>query len=126
MTLVSTHTFYIVHPTPYLVDIYQSSNQSALEEAASSLSDEVWASAETEEDISSITEQAQIDAINKDDEQIEQASKENEAREKEQPEKEQVQKEMKEAKREKRRGRTKRLKVSDYNVPMSACVLHHN
>jgi hypothetical protein len=40
----------------------------ALEEAASSLSDEVPASAEMEEDITSITEQAQTDAINKDDE----------------------------------------------------------
>jgi hypothetical protein len=56
----------------------------ALEEAAFSLLDEVPASAEMEEDISSITEQAQTDAINKDDEQIKQARKENEVKEKEQ------------------------------------------
>jgi hypothetical protein len=82
----------------------------ALEEATSSLSDEVPAGAEMEEDISSITEQAQTDAINKDDEQIKQARKENEARGKEQPEKEPVRKEMKEAKKREKERKNQEIK----------------
>ncbi len=74
------------------------------------MSDEVPAGAETEEDISSITEQAQTDAINKDNEQIKQARKENKAREKEQWEKEQVQKEMKEAKKREKERKNQEIK----------------